>query len=42
MIQFMLISLAFGWTIVPNAGEGGTFFKSLARPYELFKQVKHM
>jgi len=39
LIQFMLISLAFGWTIVPNAGEAGTFFKSLARPYELFKQV---
>lgn len=38
LIQFMLISLAFGWTIIPNTGQHG-FFKSLARPYELFMQV---
>jgi len=39
LIQFTLISLAFGWTIIPNTGNEGGFFKALARPYELFKQV---
>jgi len=39
LIQFVLISLAFGWTIIPNTGESGGFWKSMARPYELFKQV---
>jgi hypothetical protein len=39
LIQFMLISLAFGWTIIPNTGADGGFFKALARPYELFKQT---
>jgi len=39
LVEFMLISLAFGWTIIPNTGEAGGFFKALARPYELFKQT---
>jgi len=39
LIQFILVSLAFGWTIIPNTGEQGGFFKALAKPYEIFKQI---
>ena len=32
LIQFILISLAFGWTIIPNTGEQGGFFKVFNPP----------
>jgi len=39
IIQVVLISLAFGWTIIPTAADTSGFFKGLAKPYEFFEKA---